>query len=83
MEKILKDGKKIILEWSIYVQNTKITLTFLQFFIKSTLTFLHARLMRLFKQYLTIGGMPQVVDEYVQNKDITALQPIYESLLDS
>ena len=45
--------------------------------------FLHIHLMRLFKQYLMIGGMPQVVDEYVQNKDITALQPIYESLLDS
>jgi uncharacterized protein len=45
--------------------------------------FLHTHLMRLFKQYLTIGGKPQVVDEYVQNKDITALQPIYESLLDS
>lgn len=45
--------------------------------------FLHSHLMRLFKQYITIGGMPQVVDEYVQNKDITALQPIYESLLDS
>ena len=43
----------------------------------------HSQLMRLFKQYLTIGGMPQVVDEYAQNKDITALQPIYESLLDS
>ena len=34
--------------------------------------FLHSHLMRLFKQYITIGGMPQVVEEYVQNKDITA-----------
>lgn len=45
--------------------------------------FAHTRLMWLFKQYLTIGGMPQVVEQYASNKDLTALQPIYESLLKS
>ncbi|MCX6327849.1 MAG: AAA family ATPase [Bacteroidia bacterium] len=45
--------------------------------------FAHIQLMRLFKKYLTIGGMPQVVEQYARNKDLTALQPIYESLLKS
>ena len=43
----------------------------------------HPMLMRSFKKYLTIGGMPQIVEEYVKNNDLTALQPIYESLLKS
>ena len=42
--------------------------------------FAHTQLMRFFKKYLTIGGMPQVVEQYARNKDLTALQPIYESL---
>ncbi len=45
--------------------------------------FLHAHLMNLFKKYLTIGGMPQVVETYARKKDLTALTPIYESLLSS
>lgn len=45
--------------------------------------FAHTQLMRLFKKYLTIGGMPQVIEQYARNKDLTALQPIYESLLKS
>ncbi len=45
--------------------------------------FLHPHLMRSFKKYLTIGGMPQVVEEYSKNNDLTALHPIYESLLKS
>jgi predicted AAA+ superfamily ATPase len=43
--------------------------------------FAHSHLMRQFKKYLTIGGMPQVVEQYVRNNDLTALQPIYASLL--
>ena len=39
--------------------------------------------MRQFKKYLTIGGMPQVVEQYSRDNDLTALQPIYESLLKS
>lgn len=45
--------------------------------------FAHPHLMRQFKKYLTIGGMPQVVEQYTRNNDLTALQPIYESLLKS
>jgi len=45
--------------------------------------FAHTQLMRQFKKYLTIGGMPQVVEQYARNNDLTALQPIYESLLKS
>jgi predicted AAA+ superfamily ATPase len=41
----------------------------------------HDELTRLFRKYLTIGGMPQVVEEYIKNEDISALQPIYESLI--
>ena len=43
--------------------------------------FAHPHLMRQFKKYLTIGGMPQVVEQYIRNNDLTALQPIYASLL--
>lgn len=43
----------------------------------------HAHLSEQFKKYTTIGGMPQVVEEYSELKDLTALQPIYESLLSS
>ncbi len=50
---------------------------------KDVPTFAHDHLMRQFKKYLTIGGMPQVVDQYSRNNDLTALQPIYESLLKS
>lgn len=45
--------------------------------------FAHPHLMRQFKKYLTIGGMPQVVEQYSRDNDLTALQPIYESLLKS
>jgi predicted AAA+ superfamily ATPase len=45
--------------------------------------FAHTQLMWLFKKYLTIGGMPQVVEQYARNEDLTALKPIYESLLKS
>lgn len=45
--------------------------------------FAHPHLMRQFKKYLTIGGMPQVVEQYARNNDLTSLQPIYESLLKS
>ena len=43
--------------------------------------FAHSHLMEQFKKYLTIGGMPQVVEQYARNKDLTALQPVYASLL--
>ena len=42
---------------------------------------LHTKIMGLFKTYTIIGGMPEVVDIYSKNKDIVALQNIYEMLL--
>ena len=38
-------------------------------------------LMDYFHQYVLIGGMPEVVDQYIKKKDVTALSRIYDSLL--
>jgi predicted AAA+ superfamily ATPase len=43
--------------------------------------FAHEKLIKLFHTYTLIGGMPEIVANYVKNKDITALQNMYESLL--
>lgn len=43
--------------------------------------FAHTKLLKLFHKYTLIGGMPEVVEHYAQNQDLTSLQPIYESLL--
>ena len=40
-------------------------------------------LFELFHTYATIGGMPEIIDNYSKNKDITALGEIYNSLIDS
>lgn len=45
--------------------------------------FVHQILLKLFHTYALIGGMPEVVNHYVQHKDITALGEIYNSLIDS
>jgi hypothetical protein len=43
--------------------------------------FAQDRLMSLFRTYCLIGGMPEVVAQYAESKDLTALKSIYESLL--
>jgi predicted AAA+ superfamily ATPase len=43
--------------------------------------FAREKLMQLYKTYCIIGGMPEVVAHYAENKDLTSLTPIYESLL--
>lgn len=43
--------------------------------------FTHTKLLQLFHTYALIGGMPEVVNSYSLNKDFTALQSIYESLI--
>ena len=43
--------------------------------------FAHDKLLQLFHSYMLIGGMPEVVKKYVENKDITALSGVYESLI--
>jgi predicted AAA+ superfamily ATPase len=43
--------------------------------------FLHDQLISWFRKYATIGGMPEVLNLYSQNADITALESVYNSLI--
>lgn len=43
----------------------------------------HTTLLQLFNQYTIIGGMPEVVREYVQGGSVANLTPIYESIWSS
>ena len=43
--------------------------------------FAHSKLLQLFHTYTLIGGMPEIVDNYIKNRDITVLPNIYESLI--
>ena len=45
--------------------------------------FAHSKLLQLFHTYALIGGMPEIVNHYAQHKDLTALGPIYDSLISS
>lgn len=45
--------------------------------------FAHATLMRLFHTYAVIGGMPEIVNRYALNKDITGLSSIYERIINA
>jgi predicted AAA+ superfamily ATPase len=45
--------------------------------------FLHSQFLSWFKKYATIGGMPEVVDLYARNADITELDTVYNSLIQS
>lgn len=43
--------------------------------------FAHEKLLHLFHTYALIGGMPEIVACYVEKRDLTLLQNVYESLL--
>ncbi|SJZ39682.1 hypothetical protein SAMN04488128_10136 [Chitinophaga eiseniae] len=43
--------------------------------------FAEDKLMKLFRTYCLIGGMPEIVAQYAASKDLSALQTTYESLL--
>jgi uncharacterized protein len=43
--------------------------------------FAHNKLLDLFHTYTLIGGMPEIVKSYAENRNLNALRPIYESLL--
>ena len=43
--------------------------------------FAQDKLMQLFRTYCVIGGMPEIVAQYAKEKDLTALNATYESLL--
>lgn len=45
--------------------------------------FAHDKLIKLYHQYAIIGGMPEVVSNYVKHKDFTALNSIFDSLITS
>ncbi len=45
--------------------------------------FAHSKLLRLFHTYALIGGMPEIVFNYSQNRDLLALSSIYDSLISS
>jgi predicted AAA+ superfamily ATPase len=41
----------------------------------------HTELLKLFKTYVTIGGMPEIVKNFIANRDIVKLRRIYASLI--
>ncbi len=43
--------------------------------------FAHEKLMNLFHIYSIIGGMPEIVQNYIENQDILALSTLFESLI--
>jgi predicted AAA+ superfamily ATPase len=45
--------------------------------------FVHTKLLQLFHTYALIGGMPEIVNHYIQHKDLTSLGSIYDSLITS
>jgi uncharacterized protein len=45
--------------------------------------FANEKLLRLFHTYALIGGMPEIIKEYVETKDITSLSNLYDSLIAS
>jgi predicted AAA+ superfamily ATPase len=45
--------------------------------------FAHDLLISWFRKYATTGGMPEVVAAYANQADLTALQPIYDTLIQS
>ena len=45
--------------------------------------FAHDKLLKLFHTYALIGGMPEIVKEYAETKDITSLSNLYDSLIAS
>lgn len=43
----------------------------------------HSRLLDLFRKYLLIGGMPEIIQHYKDHIDIIALRPLYDALITS
>ena len=44
-------------------------------------TFAHLKLLKLFYEYVLVGGMPEAVLAFIANKDILAVNKVYDSLL--
>ena len=45
--------------------------------------FAHGKLMELYHAYAAVGGMPEVVHNYARNRDLVALNPLFDSLITS
>jgi predicted AAA+ superfamily ATPase len=43
--------------------------------------FAHTKVLGLFHKYALIGGMPEVVEHYAKHRDLVALAPIYDALI--
>jgi uncharacterized protein len=43
--------------------------------------FAHTRMLQLFHQYTLLGGMPEVIEKYVQHQDLKLVSKVYENLL--
>jgi predicted AAA+ superfamily ATPase len=43
----------------------------------------HETILKLFHRYVLIGGMPEIVAEYIRKRDISDLSQVYKSLLQS
>ncbi|MGH7239866.1 MAG: ATP-binding protein, partial [Candidatus Saccharimonadales bacterium] len=43
--------------------------------------FAHSTMLKLFRTYCLIGGMPEIVSQYARHRDLSFLASIYESLL--
>lgn len=41
----------------------------------------HDKLSSLFRQYAIIGGMPEIVNNYAENRDLTKLKTLYDGLI--
>lgn len=41
----------------------------------------HDKILKLFNTYALLGGMPEIIENYINNHDLTSLKKIYESLL--
>ncbi len=66
LEYLAADGKRL---WADMIRD------------KSVSNLMHAEIMKAFQTYALIGGMPEVVSEYIDTRDIVALTPIYQSLV--
>jgi len=42
---------------------------------------IHSRVMKLFNEFVLVGGMPEVVAQYAKKRDIVALRKVYDTLL--
>ncbi len=51
--------------------------------VRSLPEVVHAKILDLLKQYFLLGGMPEVLADYIKNKDIRAVRRIQNEILDS